>query len=159
MGGPWKYISMITWGGQGQNWANLGSEFCIFALYISLVQVWYFFISRGGGKKNISHILQGVGGSQKVKIWYRYMCTAPKRKINQNPNYNLVVFFWGFWHVFFHQSFWDIENFRYSIGKLKDSTQNFCVSVPHGFNLLGGGGDGGGRGWGGEIGKWGEESD
>ena len=26
-------------GDQGQNWVNLGSEFCIFAIYISLVQV------------------------------------------------------------------------------------------------------------------------
>ena len=82
-----------------------------------------------------------------------------KWKISLNQNYNLVVFFWGFWHIFFHQSYWDIENFRYSIGKLKDSTQNSCVSVPHDFYLFGGGEDGGERGGGVERGKWGEESD
>ena len=58
-----------------------------------------------------------------------------------------------------NQSFWDIENFRYSIRKLKDSTQNSCVSVPHDFYLFGGGEDGGERGGGVERGKWGEESD
>ena len=70
-----------------------------------------------------------------------------------------MFFFWGFWDIFFHQSYWDIENLRYSIRKLKDSTQNSCVCVPYDFYLFGGGEDGGERGGGVEQGKWGEESD
>ena len=93
--GGWS-LKIYLYDNMGGSRSELGQfgewvlHFCI--IYFTGSGLIFFYIKRGG-KKNISHILQGVGGSQKVKIWYRYMCTAPKRKINQNPNYNLVVFF------------------------------------------------------------------
>ena len=102
--GGWS-LKIYLYDNMGGSRSELGQfgewvlHFCI--IYFTGSGLIFFYIKRGGGKKNISHILQGVGGSQKVKIWYRYMCTAPKRKINQNPNYNLVVFFEDFDMYFF----------------------------------------------------------